>query len=165
MKFDFIVHSDVSPELMLEIIALKSKQWHYSVEQHLKWIDENILPDDIHVIMSDKEENLAYMNLVKISVSINNISLPFLGIGNVCAKEKGRGYGKNILIGVNNYLVTNKLYGILLCKNDLIDFYKKYNWNLIPKQNIKNEKYQEINIMIFNLDQKVDAFDYTGRNF
>lgn len=165
MKFQFILHSQITNEILSQIINLKKNHWDYSFEQHKEWIFENINYKDIHVLMFDNEKAVAYMNLIKIEVVINDKVMPFLGIGNVCSKEKGKGYGKELLLGVNSFLKDEKHYGLLLCKNELVAFYSKYNWITIDKTIIKNEKLKEINMMVFNLEDEIVSLNYEGRNF
>lgn len=165
MEFKFIKHTDISTETLFEIVSIKSKQWNYTNEQHLKWIIDNIQPNDIHVLMSIENKNLAYMNLVQIEVVINNIKLPFLGIGNVCAIEKGKGYGRNLMNGVNEFLEINNFNAILLCKDELVNFYTNFNWKLVKRETIINSNYLETNLMTFNLNQKIESLRYVGRNF
>ena len=106
MNFKFLEHSHIIENELLEIVALKKTHWHYSIEEHISWMQNNIKQDDTHVLMYNKEEVLVgYLNLIKTDVVINNMNYPFLGIGNVCSKEKGRGYGNELLIEVNKFLI------------------------------------------------------------
>lgn len=165
MEFKFIRHADITNQELLEIVNLKSKQWNYTVDQQIRWIDENILPDDLHVIMYNVNENLAYMNLVKIEVIVNKVSLPFIGIGNVCASKKGKGYGKDIMIRVNEYLKSSGMSAMLFCKYDLVKFYNNFGWKSIDKSTITNPNSIEINIMTYNVTHKIVDLSYSGRNF
>lgn len=45
---------------------------------------------------------VGYMNLIQTEVVLNDETQPFLGIGNVCSLKKGLGYGRELLIGVQN---------------------------------------------------------------
>ncbi|ELV7524838.1 oligosaccharide flippase family protein [Flavobacterium psychrophilum] len=127
-------------------------------------IDENLKKDDIHVMMFDKGCLLAYKNLVQVEEVINDKKTAFLGIGNICSKEKGKGLGQELLQEVNAFMEEKKLYGILLCKNELIGFYAKYHWVLVDKI-ILNEKLNGINVMLFNLNDNVEYLNYECRNF
>ncbi len=165
MEVKFTEHYKTSKSKLLEIVALKQCQWDYTVNENLVWMNTNILPNDLHVIMTIGAENVAYMNLVKVQVTINNNPKSFFGIGNVCAKEKGKGFGKILLLEVNKYLKSNNVSGILFCKDDLVDFYKKCNWNVVERNYIKNVNLSSVNVMVFNEREIVTNIDYNDRIF
>lgn len=165
MNFKFIKHSQIEDHHLKEIVSLKKIHWDYSTEEHTKWIQNNIHEDDIHVLMLDNDILVGYLNLVKIDVLINNISYPFLGIGNVCSKEKRKGYGNELLIEVNKFLIDNHQRGMLFCKDNLIDFYKKFKWQLIDKVLIDQPIFKNINIMLFNFDSSTRFLLYDGKFF
>src|SRR5947209_1919910 len=131
MEFKFCMHSQISSKELRNIIELKNIHWKYTVDQHLSWIKENILDADIHVTMYKNNKLLGYLNLVVIKVKLNNKDCDIYGIGNVCSRENGYGYGKELLIGIQQYLIENDCRGILFCKNALVPFYKKFGWDLI----------------------------------
>jgi hypothetical protein len=165
MKFDFYTQSQLSEQNLKKIINLKKKHWDYSEEEHKKWIDNNINENDIHVLMFQDEILVAYLNLIQTEVILNNREHFFLGIGNVCSLEKGFGYGKELLVGMQKYLVQNDFKGILFCKDKLVDFYVKFEWKLVPKNRVISENYKNVNVMFYNVDTNVEFVDYKGRNF
>lgn len=165
MKFKFISHSKLSSDDVKKIVELKNIHWKYTFEQHLSWMETNLLDDDIHIMMFEDEELVGYMNLVNITVTINSEDVSFLGIGNVCSRDKFSGFGRKLLIGANNYLIENSKNGILLCKDDLVGFYEKFDWKLIDKKNIFSSKLQDINLMTFDFDENIESLKYEDRNF
>lgn len=165
VKFEFCKHSDLSSDYVKKIIELKSIHWNYTFEQQISWMKNNLMKDDIHVLMLDNEELVGYMNLVNVIVNINCGNRNFLGIGNVCSRNKFSGLGSKLLIGANEYLTQNDKNGILLCKDNLVGFYEKFEWQLIDKKNIISEDFKYINVMIFNLNLNVESLVYEGRNF
>ena len=165
MEFEFRHQSQLTEHEIEKIVSLKKLHWNYSAEEHKNWINNNLLKDDIHVLMLENEVIVGYLNLIQTAVILNNETRNFLGIGNVCSKEKGKGYGKKLLMEVNNYLVINKKKGILLCKDELTVFYKKSNWILLDKCLTSQVFSETINVLLFNIDCKIISFNYTGRNF
>lgn len=165
MEFKFLIQSQVTAIELENIISLKKNHWDYSIEDHNDWIRKNIYENDIHVLMLENDVLVGYLNLIKTEVTINNESHQFLGIGNVCTKDKGRGYGKKLMMEVNNYLIVNTQSGILLCKDSLVKFYEKANW-IIVNNSLKNQiLYLNINFLLFNYHSKILNFSYSGRNF
>lgn len=165
MEFEFLRQSQLTEQDIEKIVSLKKVHWNYSTKEHKNWISNNIDKDDIHVLMLDNEVLVGYLNLIQTEVILNNEAQPFLGIGNVCSKEIGKGYGKKLLMEVNNFLVANKQQGILLCKDELTAFYKKSDWLLLDKCLTSQVFSWNINVMLFNIDLKIMSFNYTERNF
>lgn len=165
MEFIFLLHSQLTGQDLERIISLKKTHWDYSTEEHKNWIENNIYDNDIHVLMIEKNTLVGYMNLVKVEVILNDKLKPFLGIGNVCTLKKRSGYGKKLVIEVQEYLFKNNYGGILFCKDDLINFYSKYNWTLLDVNKIKSRKFKNANIMVTNLNYSVINLEYDGRSF
>jgi hypothetical protein len=165
MEFKFLLQSQITAIELESIVSLKKLHWDYSIEEHINWIKANIQADDIHVLMVENNELIGYLNLIKTQVIINSKTHPFLGVGNVCTKNKGKGYGKDLLTAINNYLIINSLNGILLCKNDLMGFYSKVNWVLVDDSIRDQNSYKNINFMLFNYEDEITDFKYSGRYF
>lgn len=160
-----IKHSDISDEELTEICKLKAIRWNYSLDKHKKWVEENIMENDFHLLIMENRKPIAYTNLVDVSAIINHQNIKVRGIGNVCTSETGRGYGNILMQNVNEVLKQNNWVGILLCKEQLTAYYEKFNWKLLDKNTIINEKCNDINLMIYNLEDKVTALEYKDRNF
>jgi len=156
-----IKHSDIDQDTLQEIVKIKQLSWNYSMEQHLLWIKDNLNNNDYHFLLFDNKEFIAYMNLVEVNVNSNATSIPFLGIGNVCSRYKGRGDGKKIMVEVNTFLKENSFYGLLFCKNHLVDFYKKFGWKVI--QNLYPNDL--VFTMVFNYNGDSSNFVYNDRLF
>lgn len=167
MKYQVEIHShsDLSKDKLLEIIDIKSVRWNYSAEQHLDWIHKNIQSNDKHILLYLENQLIAYTNLVNVSVDINTEKkIPFKGIGNVCTLASGKGYGNLLMEVVNEILIQNNWKGILFCKDHLVEYYEKFSWKVVEKNNIKSN-FNEVNIMIFNIESNITALHYQDRNF
>lgn len=167
MKFTttLIKHSDISEEQLTEICKLKAIRWDYTLDQHKKWMIENIQANDFHILINDGEKPIAYTNLVDITAIINDENVQVRGIGNVCTSETGKGFGNVLMEEVNTVLTQNQWKGILLCKDHLVPYYEKFGWKLIDKHSVQAEKYNEINFMIYDFPQVVASLTYNDRNF
>lgn len=161
----FTYHRDIDHDLLNEIIKIKSVAWPYSYENQKKWIDSNLNDGDIHVLLSDGKQYLAYMNLIKTSVIIDSEKLAIYGIGNVCALEKGKGWGKDIIIAVNQYLNKIDTLGVLFCKKDLVKFYSENGWNLIPQSQFKIDNEDKTIYCMINKIIKFETLQYNGKLF
>lgn len=166
--FDLILipHKDISSLLLKAVIEIKSKAWPYSFDRQLEWINTNLKIGDIHVILTLNNINVAYLNLIEIDFKIDETNMLGYGIGNVCASEKGKGWGKEIMAQTNSYLVNRNKIGLLFCKNSLVRFYNLNSWSVIEKNKLNfSFNNESIETMVFNLDNEFRSLEYLGRQF
>ena len=155
-----------TPSKTLEDICnIKSKRWNYTQDQCKSWIEENLEEDDYHLCIYIKNNIIIYMNFVFIEAKVNDSIIPFVGIGNVCTAESGKGYGDLLMKEVNKIIVEKNWKGILFCKNALVPYYEKYNWELVDLNCIISEEIKKHNTMLYNLEKPIASFEYTGRMF
>jgi hypothetical protein len=160
----FYEHKKLTDEIISEIIYVKSKQWKYSFDQHKKWIESNLKNEDIHVLLYSNNKIVAYSNLVSILVNFDGKQTSCLGVGNVCASERSKGYGLELMTKVNEYLISNKKIGLLFCREVLLKFYTSLGWKqLQPKQyQIPLLIYEA---MVFNLSGDFSLLEYNDKLF
>lgn len=161
-----IKHSEITPEDIGQVIAIKQKAWPYPWESQKKWLEDNLSPDDIHVFLVDDEEYTAYLNLVKIQFCINDLFYDGYGIGNVCASIKGKGFGNKLVRLTNSFLVEMDKTGLLFCHTPLIHFYSKCNWELVLSEKcVKPILEDGIHAMIYNAPVSIRTLMYQGKLF
>ncbi len=152
--------------MLSEIISIKMIAWPYSYDSQLNWLDLNLKNNDIHVMLYSNSKLVAYMNLIQIELLIDSVKYGALGIGNVCAFEKGKGYGKVLMNFVNNYLVDNLKVGLLFCKSELKCFYISCSWKLVLNNKLVLSNMQhEVNTMIYNYTNDFISVSYIGDSF
>lgn len=166
-KLKVIRHSDISRNDIDEIIHIKHKAWPYSYLDQVKWIEDNIETSDLHVLLLNNEDAIAYLNLINIELTIDENIYYAFGIGNVCATERGKGYGKELMLHTNHYLRENNKIGLLICKQNLVSFYKGVGWKPIEKENTRvNIPNPEHVYMCFNIEKIENrSIMYNGRLF
>lgn len=168
IMFDLILipHKEVSFNQLVEIIKIKSKAWPYNFKSQLAWINANLKDSDIHVLLSLNEKRIAYLNLIEIKIKIDGGLQDGYGIGNVCAKEKAKGWGKEIMAQTNLFLKQRNKIGLLFCKDSLVNFYRLNSWNLIEKEKLTLLfNIESIEVMIFNLSSDFKNLEYLGKVF
>lgn len=167
MRIKFVVHKNLTSKELQDIIQIKSISWPYSKEKQLKWIERNINENDVHVLLFSKENKLiAYANLINIDLTINNQNNLALGVGNVCAYEKGEGFGKLLMHFINEFLLQNHKIGLLFCNKRLINFYLLNQWVLIDQNKIVlSFKNEIVETMIFNCNEGLESMEYSGLAF
>jgi hypothetical protein len=159
----FIQHDKINRSLLDEIIQVKTVAWPYSNEQQLNWIKNNLKDSDIHALLYDNEKVVAYLNLVKVEIQIDSKRSSALGVGNVCAAQKGKGWGKVLMTKVNEYLVEENSIGLLFCKDKLVKFYNENNWLLLEKeQQLISNLNPEIYTLAYNLPENFNHVKYEG---
>lgn len=164
-ELEIIKHNDILFRDLLRAVAVKNVAWPHPVESQLKWIIDNMQPDDMHVFLKENGEDKAYMTLSPVTATMNGEETSFMGVGCVCSANPGMGGGKSIVLGVNNFLKKKNQKGLLFCKAQLIGFYEKYNWKvIIPEKVILEPPVQEIYTMTFNCSE-VGKLEYKGRMF
>lgn len=156
-----IEHGLVTPTLLDEIIEIKSVAWNYSFESHLNWINKNLNDSDLHFLVYESNEIIAYTNLVHITLEVNKKPIPVIGIGNVCTKYPGKGDGKRLFKYLNDYLMMNHLEGMLFCKTNLVPFYENLGWTL--HENLHPDK--SIQTLTFNFKERNGICLYNDRLF
>ena len=135
MNCKIFLNRSISDVLMNEVLILKDQSWKYGIDSQRNWVSENLEDDDIHFCCFDESGVLlAYANLVNRKIFIGDQHENVLGIGNVCVREKnkGMGFGSELMRKINNYLLVSKKIGILLCKEQLVSFYASLGWSQIP---------------------------------
>lgn len=165
-NIDFIPHKHITSKKLVEIISIKSIAWPYSFDSQLNWIHSNIKDEDIHVLLYLNDSLVAYLNLIEIEFKLDGNKKNGYGIGNVCASEKGQGWGKEIMTRTNLYLKQKRIIGLLYCKSSLVNFYSLNNWLLIEKNNVVlSFSNKSIETMIFNSCEKFHNIEYLGKPF
>lgn len=148
-KLQIVRHGDLSIKEALDIIEIKSIAWPYDADSQFQWMIRNLQENDLHFLLHDNKDGklLAYLNLVELeAVFEDNRKRSCWGLGNVCARETGKGKGREIMLSLNDFINDNNLTALLLCKDTLIDFYKKVGWEELEN---KTDLTSDIHVMQF----------------
>lgn len=85
----------------------------------------------IFFLLSDDKKVLAMGNLLPIApINLNQETFSILGIGGIIANEKGKGYGKEIMTAIRDYLAAKDKTGIGFCMPRNRGFYEKCGFNI-----------------------------------
>ncbi len=164
-ELEIIRHNDILFRDLLRAVAVKGVAWPYPLESQVKWIVENMQPNDLHVFLKDKGEDKAYLTLSPVTAIVNGVETPFMGVGCVCSVVHGVGFGKQLLGRVNKWLTENDQRGLLFCKRDLTEFYMKNHWRVIdPSTVVFYTKLDGVYTMSYNCE-RVKKLEYSDRSF
>lgn len=165
MTLEIIKHKDILFRDIISAIEVKGVAWHYPVESHLKWIIDNIQQEDMHVFLKENSEIKSYMTLSNVVGILNSQKTNFMGVGCVCTMLPGEGMGGLLMSNINQFLVEGDYKGLLFCKKHLVDFYKKYDWQLIPNDRVFSDiNTKDIFFMVYNCAE-VKSLWYNDRLF
>jgi hypothetical protein len=165
-ELKYIFHGQLTENLLSEIIKIKTAAWPYCYESQKSWIYENLKDSDIHLLLLKDKKVVAYLNLVDIELLIDSYSFLGYGVGNVCAIEKGFGYGAELLKKTNDFIINKKRIGMLFCKLELLNFYNKYDWIKVERGKICLQFNNEnIITMILNYSLSFNFISYYGNSF
>mgnify|MGYP000150308679 FL=1 len=159
-------HDQITSTIIDEIIKVKSVAWNFDYAAQKDWIKNNLKDTDIHLLLFQKEKVIAYLNLIELDIKVDVLDYKAYGIGNVCALEKGRGWGKELIVQTNKYLIKKDKVGLLFCREKLIKFYHKNDWVIVNNNQLTLLKKDiEIFTMMFNLPNKFINITYMGHYF
>jgi hypothetical protein len=161
-----LAHSDTTEEDLREIIKIKSVAWPYTYDEHKQWMKDNLNDSVIHVLLSKDNIYVAYLNLIRVDLLINGKSSEGLGVGNVCSVERGKGWGRELMMLVDSFIEQSNKVGLLFCKEELVGFYTKCHWQIIDrKKQIVPFSNDKIKAMLYNYYYLLHELQYNGRLF
>lgn len=158
-----LTHTELNDDDISKIVGIKNISWNYSFKEHVRWMEDNLHDNDIHLMLYNiNNELIGYSNLVHINVLIDGKKTPFIGVGNVCTNRSKKGIGSALMAQVNKYIHENNHRGLLFCKEPLIVFYEKCNW--VIARNVRQEN--NVISMVYNIDLPPSInIEYIDRSF
>ena len=139
------------------ICYLKSIHWKFKIDDQLKWFDKNIHLNDIHNLCLKNNKLIGYTalrfkecirktfdNQIRDNVLIFDTLI-------VDPEYRSKGLGSELMKFNNKVIKETKLTSFLLCKQNVINFYKKNGWKLLNSNQFQliNHK-SSSNGMIYN---------------
>ena len=150
-----IISSKLKNNQIKSICLLKDKHWKFGINSQMKWYKKNIKKNDIHNLFYIKSKLVGYTLLRKRTYKIGSLNKKnnYLLFDTLIIDKKFRGKNlSDILMSFNNTIINQSDYcSFLICKNELVNFYKKNKWIKINDKKIKVVDYLfSTNGMIFN---------------
>ncbi len=161
----FVRHYQMTNDLLNSIIKVKSVAWPYSRAKQINWIASNLKDLDIHVLLFQNQKPIAYLNLIEIEISVNKYFSNAYGIGNVCAIEKGIGWGGKLILQTNIFIKNHNKIGLLFCKSQLVKFYSDNDWELVSNEKLIIPFKNNVFTMVFNSPEELSKLEYIGKAF
>lgn len=166
MILNQIINSKITPEMLERICKLKAISWSYSIEEQKKWIKSNLKPNDIHFLLTQDNIDIAYFNLVEITIRINGEDIGALGVGNLCTIERRKGYGRQIMKLANKYIEGNNKIGLFFCRKELVKFFSSLQWSEVDKSVVRlTSTNRDVATVIFNNHADIRNLEYNSKLF
>ncbi len=130
LKINIYQTYEMTNEMIKTVNTLKNQHWKHSMEEHMEWFRANIGTEDYHILISEKNNLIAYLNLVQVEAWFDEQRYNMLGIGNVCVdKTRGKlGIGTILMSVAKTILKEINTCGIVLCKENRVKFYRECGW-------------------------------------
>ena len=155
--------SKLNKNKIIQISNLKDSQWRFGINSQIEWFKKNIKKNDIHNLLYLKSKLIGYTLLRRRSFNNNNkLKKRYLLFDTLVIHKDYRNKNlSNLLMIFNNTIIREtRLFSFLICKNDLVDFYKKYDWIKHNKKNIKVLDHPfSTNGMVFNTN-KIKKYNF-----
>jgi len=140
-----------------EIINLKRSFWKYSVKSTKRHFEINYKKNDSHNLVYLGKELIGYSAFRK-NLSILDCKKNYMILDNVIIKNKYQNFNlSDILMSFNNNFILNKKkVTYLICKKELVNFYKKYYWKSVNNKYIKLRQHQDNKKYIMSFDFRIN---------
>jgi hypothetical protein len=160
-----IITCNLKIKQIKQICALKDQEWNFGKKSQLVWFKNNVKKYDIHNLFYFKSKLIGYTLLRKRNYKVNNLKKinKFLLLDTLLLDKNYRGRNlSSCLMSFNNLIIKETSYlSFLVCDNEMISFYKKFNWQKINKKNIHVIDYKfSNNSMIFNVDKTYKKYHF-----
>ena len=168
-KKNFYLKSTVSRNLthneIKQICLLKDKQWKFGIKSQLNWFKKNVRKFDLHNLFYIKSKLVGYTLLRKRSYRINNLkkNIHYFLLDSFVIDKKYRCMKvSDLLVCFNNTVIKQSGFlSFLICKNELVSFYKKNNWFKLNKKNFSVIGHPfSSNGMVFNKKESFKKYTF-----
>ncbi len=137
--------------LLSKIFKLKKTHYKFSFSSQKIWFKNNIQKLDKHLILFNNKDVIGYNVLRFRKINFNypksNISNNAYIFDTIIIKNEFRSLGlsKIIMNKSINIIKKKKYISFLVCKKKMIEFYKYFNWKIIPDQKITITNFKKAN--------------------
>lgn len=126
-KIEEKIGKDLSEEIIKLMVDNRIQEYGENTKDF-----KNNEQESIFFFVKKDNEIKAFGLLKPVTIYFSSREYKIMGIGNIMALEKGKGYGKVIMDHVKKYLEKHNFVGIGNSYKDNFEFYKKCGFTLIP---------------------------------
>jgi len=154
--------SQLSKKEINSICLLKDTEWRFGIKSQLNWFNKNIKSLDVHNMLIIDNELVGYTLLRIRKVKSVSVTKYLLFDTLIISKKFRKKKLSNLIMIFNNEIIkqSNKL-SFLICNDELIGYYQKYEWTKLNKNKFKIMDHQfNSNGMIFNNYRKFKYLNF-----
>ena len=130
----------LNKEKIIQISKLKDSQWNFGLKSQIKWIQKNVKKNDIHNLLYIKSKLIGYTLLRRRSFNTSNqFKKKYLLFDTLIIHKdyRNKKLSKLMMVFNNTIIKETGFFSFLICKNDLVSFYKKNGWIKLNKKKTK----------------------------
>ena len=153
-----IKHSNVSLNILKQIIFLKKQQWNYSFRSHLSWIHSNLKKNDTHILLKFKNKIIGYTMLRHKILSLDKRFKKVIYFDTHIIEKNYRGkkyknlkFSYLLMKGVLIEVKKLERISILRCRKIHEKYYSKSKW--VKNSKIKFNDKKKLITMVFSNKQ------------
>jgi hypothetical protein len=145
-----------------QILNLKDGYWKFGIKSQRQFFLNNVKKNDIHNLLFINNRLVGYTLLKNMKIKQSDKLINYLHFDTFIINEKYRSmnYSPKLMQFNNNIIKKKKIFSILLCENNMLKYYSKFNWVKINKRLIASTKKKK-NYMIYNKQLKF-RFSFIG---
>ena len=167
--FKSVISEKLTNNEIRQICLLKDKQWKFGLRSQLKWYKNNIKKFDLHNLFYIKSKLVGYTLLGKRTCQIKNLkkNIYYLLFDTMVIDTKYRGMKfSDLLMTFNNSIIKQSgFFSFLICKNELVNFYKKNNWIKLNKKFFQVADHRfSTNGMVLNKKKDINRYIFYINN-
>jgi len=160
-KIKSLKKKNLSNTLKKKIFKLKMEHYKFNFKSQTIWFNQNIGDQDIHNLLFYKNQLIGYNCLRKIFFNEKNKKYFFLFDTLLIKKKfKNFGFSNKILYKSNKLIKKEKTFGLLFCKKNMLNYYKKFDWIKIKSSLIRSSRLKKLECMQFNLRNKISRITF-----
>lgn len=119
-------------QLTHEIIEMMNQQRFHEYGENTKDFRKNEL-ESIFFFLNANHDIKAFGMLKPVTITYRDESFRILGIGNIIAREKGRGWGKKLMTEIKGYLKQVSKIGLGFCDKPVVGFYETCGYDIVEQ--------------------------------
>jgi len=144
----------LNKDKIITICKLKNSVWSFGFNSQFEWFKNNIKKNDIHNLLYIKSKLIGYTLLRRRTFkNENRLKKKYILFDTLIIHKdyRNRKFSSLLMMFNNSIIKETGLFSFLICKNDLVSFYKKYDWIKLKKKYFKIEDHSfSSNGMLFN---------------
>ena len=159
MKFYKKPTSKLKKKEIIDIVKLKNSHWNFGISSQLKWFNnkKNVFKDDFHFFLKKEKKIIGYVQIGKRKYILDTKEKNYYLFRTliILKKERSERLADKIMMEVSEFVKKRKRPSFLICKKNLIKFYKKYGWVSLNKKKFKIADHKNLmSGMIYNLNKR-----------